>query len=259
MELNQISAVIICCNEEEKIEEALKSVRGIVDETIVVDSGSQDRTVEICRRYTDRVYQRSWAGYRQQKQYATDQARNDWVLSLDADEVVSPELHAELSQWRCAAADDLSGYHVPRKTFFMGRWIQHTSWYPDWQLRLFRRSAGRWGGGRVHESFKVSGTIGRLQGHLHHYTYSNLSEFLQQLDRFSSLAAADLFDRGVRANLYHIIADPPLVFLKNYILRQGFRDGPQGMVVSILSSASTLFKYLKLWELQHRQQEKARH
>jgi len=254
MELNQISAVIICCNEEEKIERALKSVQGIADETIVVDSGSQDQTIEICRRYTDRIYQRHWEGYRRQKQYATDQARNDWVLSLDADEVVSPELYAELSQWRCAVADERAGYHVPRKTHFMGKWIEHTSWYPDWQLRLFRRSAGRWEGGRVHESFKVSGSVGRLQGHLHHYTYSNLSEFLQQLDRFSSLAAADLFDRGVRANLYNLVANPPLVFLKNYILKRGFRDGPQGFVVSILSSASTLFKYLKLWELQHRQQ-----
>ncbi|MFB3901954.1 MAG: glycosyltransferase family 2 protein [Acidobacteriota bacterium] len=258
MVLNRISAVIICCNEEEKIERALKSVQGVTDETIVVDSGSQDRTIEICRRYTDRVFQRHWEGYRRQKQYATDQARNDWVLSLDADEVVSPELESELGRWRCTAADDWAGYHIPRKTFFMGRWIEHTTWYPDWQLRLFRRSAGQWEGGRVHESFKVSGSIGTFHGHLYHYTYSNLSEFLQQLDRFSSLAAADLFDRGVRANLYHIVANPPLVFLKNYLLRRGFRDGPQGLVVSILSSASTLFKYLKLWELQHRQQENAK-
>ncbi len=255
MELNRISAVIICCNEEEKIERALKSVQGIADETVVVDSGSQDRTLEICRRYTDRVYQKRWEGYRDQKQYATDQARNDWVLSLDADEVVSPELHSELSQWRCAPADNRTGYHVPRKTYFMGRWIEHTTWYPDWQLRLFRRSAGRWEGGRVHESFRAAGSIGRLQGHLYHYTYSNLSEFLQQLDRFSNLAAADLFDRGIRANLYHIVASPPLVFLKNYVLRRGFEDGRQGFVVSILSSISTLFKYLKLWELQHRPQE----
>jgi len=258
MELNHISAVIICCNEEEKIERALRSVQGIADETIVVDSGSQDQTIEICRRYTDRIYQRHWEGYRRQKQYATDQARNDWVLSLDADEAVSPELHAELSQWRCAVADNWNGYHVPRKTHFMGKWIEHTTWYPDWQLRLFRRSAGRWEGGRVHESFKVSGAIGRLRGHLYHYTYSSLTEFLQQLDRFSSLAAADLFERGVRANLYHMVANPPLVFLKNYVLKRGFRDGPQGFVVSILSSASTLFKYLKLWELQHLQQEETR-
>jgi hypothetical protein len=140
----------------------------------------------------------------------------------------------------------------------MGRWIEHTTWYPDWQLRLFRRSAGHWEGGRVHESFKVSGSVDRFQGHLYHYTYSNLSEFLQQLDHFSTLAAADLFDRGIRANLYHIVANPPLVFLKNYLLRRGFKDGRQGLIVSMLSSASTLFKYLKLWELQHRQREGTR-
>jgi len=256
--LNQISAVIICCNEEAKIEGALKSLQGIADETVIVDSGSHDRTIDICRHYTDRIFQKHWEGYRRQKQYATDQARYDWTLSLDADEVVSPELHSELTQWRCAPPEHHAGYFLPRKTYFMGRWIEHTSWYPDWQLRLFRRSAGRWEGGHVHESFKVSGTAGRLRGHLYHYTYSNLSEFVQQLDNFSSLAAADLFDRGVHARLFHIVANPPLVFLKNYILRRGFRDGAQGLVVSILSSASTLFKYLKLWELQHRQREKGK-
>jgi len=258
VELNQISAVIICCNEEAKIERALKSLQGIVDETVIVDSGSRDRTIDICRRYTDRIYHKEWEGYRRQKEFATNQARNDWILSVDADEAVSPELHSEVSRWRCIVPANYAGYYVPRKTYFMGRWIEHTTWYPDWQLRLFRRSMGRWEGGHVHESFRISGPTGRMHGHLYHYTYSTLSEFLQQLDNFSSLAAADLYERGVRARLFHLFADPPLVFLKNYLLRRGFKDGTQGLVVSILSSASTLFKYLKLWELEHQRQGRLR-
>jgi glycosyltransferase involved in cell wall biosynthesis len=253
--LKQVSAVLICCNEEAKIEQALASLQGIADETIVVDSGSTDGTLAICRRHTERIYQRSWRGYREQKQFATDLASYDWVLSLDADEMLSPELRVELQRWKCQGGEDFVGYTFRRKTLFMGRWIEHTTWYPDWQLRLFRRSAGRWEGGRVHESFRVSGPIGRFEGHLFHYTYSNLSEFLEQLEKFSSLAAADLYDRGRRMTVLRLLGDPFLVFAKNYVLKLGFLDGAPGLLVSILSSVSTLFKHLKLWEISHGRRE----
>lgn len=258
MQLNAISAVIICCNEEAKIETALRSLESVVDEIVVVDSGSQDRTLEICRQFQARICIKSWAGFREQKQYATDQAGHDWVLSLDADEELSPELQEELVQWKGAGEPESAGYLIPRKAFFMGRWIEHTTWYPNWQLRLFRKSSGKWGGGRVHESFRISGPVGRLHGHLYHYTYSNLSEFLMQLDRFSGLAAADLHDRKIRAVMGHVVIEPPLVFLKNYLLHAGFLEGKQGLVVSLLASVSHLFKYLKLLELNGLNEEERR-
>jgi glycosyltransferase involved in cell wall biosynthesis len=248
--LKRISAVVITCNEEEKIDRALASLRDVVDEIVVVDSGSQDRTVEISRRFTDRVVHRPWQGSRLQKQFATDQASCEWVLSVDADEVVSPELGEEISQWRTEPTD-CDGYWIPRMTFFLGRWIEHTDWYPDWQLRLFRKTAGAWEGGRVHESFRLQGHAGRLRGHLHHYTYTSVSEYLWQLDRFSGLAAADLFDRGERAVFVRLLIAPPLVFLRNYVLKRGFLDGTPGLAVSVLSAVSTFFKHLRLWEKQH--------
>lgn len=247
--MKKLSAVLITFNEEGKIENALRSVAPLADEILVVDSFSTDQTVEICRRYAGRILQRSWQGYREQKQFATDNARWDWVLSLDADEVVSPELQRKLERWKTQPEDGCLGYYLPRKTFFMGRWIEHTTWYPDWQLRLFLKSAGRWQGGRVHESFHLPGPRGRFREHLHHHTYESLSEYLAQLETFSSLAAADCYERGVRPGLMALLFSPPAVFAKNYFLRLGLLDGVPGLTVSILSAVSTTFKLLKLWEL----------
>jgi glycosyltransferase involved in cell wall biosynthesis len=248
--VRKLSCVIVCYNEEEKIQATLEGLRDVCDEILVVDSFSTDATVEICRQYTERVIQRSWNGYRDQKQYATEQAIHDWVLSLDADEELSQELRAELLQWKESGGNHCNGYFIPRLAFFMGRWIKHTTWYPDWQLRLFRKSCGRWEGGRVHEAFKVHGPKGKFAGHLYHYTYSSISEYLEQLERFSSLAAKDYDDSGKRARVRHLLIDPKLVFFKNYIIRKGFMDGVPGLVVSLLAAASTFFKYLKLWEIQ---------
>ena len=248
--MKKLSAVLISFNEEEKIEAALKSLRGVSDEIIVVDSFSTDSTEAICRPHVNRFLQRSWEGYRNQKQFATDQARHEWVLSVDADEVLSAELQEEIGRWKEEAEMDIDGYSLPRKTFFFGRWIEHTTWYPDWQLRLFRRSRGGWTGGRVHESFSSRGRTSRLRGELYHYTYASLSEYLAQLDRFSSLSAADYYDRGRRARPIHLLCHPPFVFFKNYFLKLGFLDGVPGLAVSGLSATSILFKYLKLWEMQ---------
>ena len=206
--MKKLSGVVVCYNEEEKIDAALGSLEPVSDEIVVVDSFSSDGTEAICRRYTDRFLQRPWSGYRDQKQFATQQASFDWVLSLDADEVLSPELRQAVLLWKSGEDDGIDGYRLCRKTFFLGRWIEHTTWYPDWQMRLFRRSAGRWEGGRVHESFRVNGATGRLSGDLHHHTYASLSEYLQQLERFTNLAAADYFDAGVRAGPLAGLGDP---------------------------------------------------
>ncbi|MEE8349859.1 MAG: glycosyltransferase family 2 protein [Acidobacteriota bacterium] len=254
--MKKISAVLITYNEEGKILRALKSLEAVSDEIIVVDSYSSDGTVEICRQFTDQVLLRAWDGYRRQKQFATDQAKHDWVLSLDGDEMLSPQLAEELLEWKTTGSD-CRGYYLPRKTFFMGRWIEHTTWFPDWQLRLFEKTSGCWQGGRVHESFKVTGLTGRFRGQIHHHTYASFSEYLEQLERFSSLAAQDQFDSGARAHWGHVLLYPPAIFLKNYLLRRGFLDGLPGLAVSLLAAVSTLFKYLKLWELQSQQTGKS--
>lgn len=249
--MKAISAVLITQDEEAKIGRALRSLEKIADEIVVVDSGSTDRTVEICRQAGARVTYHPWQGYRQQSQYATDLAQNDWVLSLDADECVSTSLRRELQAWKKAPETPHNGFFVARKTFFLGRWIDHTTWFPDWQLRLFRKSCGSWQGGRVHEAFKVEGETGRLANVLEHYTYSDISEYLSQLERFSSLAAADYYDNGRRSNWTHLTLYPALAFVNNLVIRRGFLDGIPGLAVSTLSAVSVFFKYLKLWELEH--------
>jgi len=247
--LHSLSAVIITYNEEEKVENALRSLKGVVDEIVIVDSGSADKTEEICLRYTDRFMHHDWSGYRNQKQFATDQASFDWVLSLDSDEVLSANLRQELIDWKSKAEESMAGYRIRRKTRFLGQWIRHTTWYPDWQMRLFKRSSGSWQGGRVHESFQVSGITGALDSEIEHYSYSNLSEYLIQLENFSSLAAADLKDRGVNPTWARLTFQPAAVFFNNFILHRGFLDGIPGLAVSALSAISVFFKYLKLREL----------
>lgn len=247
--MKKISAVIITYNEAEKIERALSSLKSVCDEIVVVDSCSTDQTVQLCRRFTDRIIDHPWEGYRAQKQFATNQATHPWVLSLDADEMLSSQLKDQILQWK-KKEDHFKGYYIPRKTFFMGRWIEHTTWYPDWQLRLFERSYGLWEGGRVHESFSTTGATGRFSGHIFHHTYSTFSEYLKQLEHFSSLAAADSFDQGKRTHLFNFLTHPLFSFLKNYLLRLGILDGLPGLSVSLLAAVSVLFKYFKLWELQ---------
>ena len=248
MTLTPISAVLITQNEEQKIGKALTSLIQVADEIVVVDSGSSDRTEEISREFTDKFHYQEWLGYRAQKQRATDLASHDWILSLDADEALSLQLAGEIRAWK--KREPLNpGYQLSRKTFFMGRWIEHTSWFPDWQLRLFDRRQGQWTGDRVHESFKVQGRAGRLLGVLEHYTYSTVAEYLIQLDSFSTLAAADAQDRGKRARWFHFPVLPPFVFFQNYVLKRGFLDGFAGFSVSCLAACSVYFRYLKLYEL----------
>jgi hypothetical protein len=246
--VRKLSGVLITFDEEEKVASALASLADVCDEIVVVDSYSGDRTPEVCREFTARFFQNSWPGYRAQKAYATDLAEHDWVLSLDADECLSEELKTEIVRWKAGSSSE-SGYRIPRMTFFMGRWIRHTTWYPDWQVRLFRKDAGEWAGGRVHESFRVQGHVGSFQNHILHFTYSSISEYLQQLNRFTCLAAADQHERGRRAGIPRLVLNPPLIFLKNYVLRAGFLDGLPGFVVSVLAATSVFFRLCRLREL----------
>jgi glycosyltransferase involved in cell wall biosynthesis len=251
--VKQISAVVITYNEEDKIEACLESLADLCEDIVVLDSFSTDSTVELSRRFTERVVQEAWRGYARQKQLATDFAEHEWVLSLDADEKLSSRLRQELMDWKAKPDDEnCNSYRIPRLTFFMGRWIRHTTWYPDWQVRLFRRSKAQWQGGNIHEGVIAEGGQGKFSGHLLHYTYSSISEYLVQLENFSSLAAIDYHSQGKKVGVLRLVFAPPGVFLKNWFARAGFRDGIPGFVVAVLASVSTFFKYLKLWELQGR-------
>jgi len=248
--MQPISATLITYNEELNIGEALESVSW-VDEIVVIDSGSSDATLEICRRFTDRITHRDWTGYVDQKNYAVEKARHDWILSLDADERLSRELQIEI-QDLARQGFQKPGYKIPRLTFFMGRWINHGDWYPDYQLRLFDRRHGKWAGGHVHESVKTSGNPGFLRGEIHHYTYRSLSDYLRRLETYSTLAALDYQQKGKVATPFKLLGNPAAAFIKAYLLKRGFLDGAPGLAVAVMGAVSVFFKYAKLYELQHK-------
>jgi glycosyltransferase involved in cell wall biosynthesis len=245
--MEPISVTLITYNEEANVEDALRSVEW-ADEIVVVDSGSSDRTVEICRRYTDKVFRREWTGFVDQKNHAVTQASHDWILSLDADERVGPELNREIARLRQAGLSQ-SGYRVPRVAFFMGRWIRHGEWYPDCQLRLFDRRRGRWQGGRIHESVRVDGVPGQLRGEILHFTYHSLSDYLRRLETYSTLAAEDSLQKGKTPSMRKIVGNPIAAFVKGYIVKRGFLDGVPGLMVAVMGAVSVFFKYAKLYEM----------
>jgi len=183
-----------------------------------------------------------------QKNFAVEQARNDWIFSLDADERPSPELCAEIRELS-GKGFSKSGYNIPRVTFFMGRWIRHGDWYPDCQLRLFDRKHGGWKGSRVHESVKMSGKPGFLHGEIHHFTYRSISDYLDRLETYSSLAALDYQEQGKSATLRTLLGNPAAAFIKSYLLKRGFLDGMPGFVIAVMGAVSVFFKYAKLYEL----------
>jgi len=248
--VKQLSGVVISFNEEARIGTAIRSLREVCDDLVMLDAFSTDRTVEIGVAEGARVFQQPWLGFVAQKQAATDLARFDWVLSLDADEKLSPGLVSEIKGWKLEGEGAVAGYRLPRLTYFGGRWIRHTTWYPDYQLRLFRRTSGRWEGGRVHEGFRIDGPAGQFQHPLLHFTYTSVSEYLRRLEVYSRLAAEDSQERGVRSGPLQIVLNPLAAFLKNYILKAGFRDRTPGLVVSLFAAVSVGFKYIRLWEME---------
>ncbi|MDR7513163.1 MAG: glycosyltransferase family 2 protein [Armatimonadota bacterium] len=243
-----LSVIVITRDAARHIAEALASVTW-ADEIVVVDSGSTDDTVEIVRHYTDRVVTHPWLGYGAQKNYATSLARHDWILSLDADERVPPALAEEIREL-LRGEPPCRGYRIPRVTWHLGRWIRSTDWYPDFQLRLYDRRSARWATRRVHESVQVDGPVGYLRHELHHYPYCNLADHLATMDRYSRLAAQDLLEQGRRARLWDVALHPPAAFLRNYLLRGGFRDGLPGLIISAMNAYYVFLKFAKLWELQ---------
>ena len=253
--MEPVSATLIACNEERNIEDALRTLSW-ASEIVVVDSGSTDATVEICRRYTDKIFYRAWTGYIDQKNFAVDQATNDWIFSLDADERLSRELIREIQELRSNGLTG-AGFRIPRVANFMGKWIRHGDWYPDPQLRLFNRQKGRWQGGRVHESVKIGGEPGRLTGEIHHYTYRSLSDYLKRLEVYSTLASQDYRQRGKTSGPLKMLGHPFATFFKAYVLKGGFLDGVPGLMVAVMGAVSVFFKYAKLYELEREEHLRA--
>lgn len=243
----KVTATVITFNEAANIAPALESLAW-ADEIVVVDSESTDDTVAIARRYTDRVFVRPWPGYVAQKNFAAEQASNDWIFSLDADERVTPELAREVRAL-LSTEPPLKGYRVPRVTFHLGRWIRSTDWYPDYQLRLYDRRHARWAGRYVHESVQADGPVGKLRSDLQHYAYRDVSHHLRSMDRYTTLAARQMFEDGRRAGWFDVLVHPRLAFFRNYVLRGGFRDGMPGLIVSAMNAYYVGLKYAKLWEL----------
>ncbi len=242
----RLSVVLVTRNEEERLRACLESVAW-ADEIVVVDAESEDKTATIAREFTDRVVVRPWPGYAIQKNYAIDLATGDWALSLDADEVVSAELAAEIG--RVLAADGpADGYAVPRRNIFWGRWVRHGGLYPDHQVRLFRRTRGRFNALAVHESVTVQGRVERLIGHVEHRSYRDLSDFLVRADRYATLAAEEAVARGRRARIADFVLRPLGRFLGMYVVRRGFLDGWRGFLLASLYAYYVLIRTAKIWE-----------
>jgi glycosyltransferase involved in cell wall biosynthesis len=245
----KLSATIITRNEASGIADALQSV-GWVDEIVVVDSHSADDTVAIARRYTSRVEVREWNGYVDQKNYAASIASHDWILSVDADERVTAALASEIRA-TLASGPAARAYRIPRVTWHLGRWIRSTDWYPDYQIRLYDRRSAAFTGRYVHESVRASGSVGRLSAELQHYPYRDIADHLETMNRYTSLAARQMHEDGRRAGVFDLVCHPPLAFMRNYIVRAGFRDGLPGLIVSSMNSYYVFLKFAKLRELEH--------
>jgi len=244
----EISAVIITFNEEKRLEPALKSLAGLVSEIVVVDSFSTDKTVKLTKKYTNKVFQRKWTDYTDQKNYANARTSFPWILSLDADERISPELREEILEIK-KEEPECDGFSIPRQVYYLGKWIRHSGWYPDRKLRLFRKERARWEGEYVHERLVIEGKIQKLSGSIHHFTYRNISEHLDRINKFSELGAQKLYAKGKKCKWHHLVFMPFFRFVKSFFWRAGFLDGYPGFIVSALNSYSIFLRYAKLREI----------
>ena len=239
----KISATIITFNEERNLPRAIESLR-CCDEIVVVDSGSNDRTMEIAERFGARVLEANWRGYAGQKNYASDQATYDWILSIDADEALSEDLEGEIWSLK-KKGPDCDAYTVPRLAQYLGKWILYSGWYPDRKIRLFDRRKALWVGDYVHESVVCEGVVGELTGNLLHYTCGSLSEHIKTMDRYTTLAAEEIVARKKRVGYRQLLLDPIWTFFRTYILQRGFLDGTEGLSIAYMASLYTFLKYAK--------------
>lgn len=246
--MSSLSVIVITKNEERNIEDCLNSVRW-AHEIVVVDGGSEDKTMELARKFTSNVYIKPWEGYGASKNFALEQCRGEWILWLDADERVSDELGKEIQAIVNQSAASFAVYEVPRKAYFLGKWIKHCGWYPGYVPRVFKRGAGRFSENKVHERFEFDGVAGKLKSDLLHYTDPNIWHYLEKFNRYTTLAADELMEKRIPFRVGQIVIRPVWVFIRMYVLKLGFLDGVHGFILCILSSCYVFTKYAKLWEL----------
>ena len=244
--MKAISGVVITFNEEDRIRDCLESL-DFLDEIIVVDSNSTDQTVKIAREYTDQVYCVDWKGYAISKNYGIDKARNNWILSLDADERISASLRQSIIDQNL---DLFSGYWIPRKTFYIDRWIQGGGWYPDRQLRLFNRQNGRFELTPIHKHIIIDGKVGNLQGDILHYSYRNISDHVNRIDKYTSLISEKWIADNRKVTPGKMILRTGWEFIRSLIFRKGFRDGQTGVVMAGMHAFYTFLKFAKTLEKQ---------
>jgi glycosyltransferase involved in cell wall biosynthesis len=240
----KISATIVAFNEERNIGRAIRSLSGCADEIVIVDSGSSDNTRELAVSLGARVVEEPWRGYAAQKNFAASCAANDWILSIDADEELTPALAAEITALK-DQPQAFDAWTMPRLAHYLGRWIRHSGWYPDRKVRLYHRERARWQGEYVHESVQVSGATGHLKSDLLHFTCDSLTQHLRTLDRYTSLAAQELVESGKPVPFRRLVADPPWTFVRSYVVQRGFLDGAQGFIIAGMASFYTFMKYAK--------------
>jgi glycosyltransferase involved in cell wall biosynthesis len=239
-----ISLVVITLNEAQNIERCLASVPW-ADDIVVLDSKSADDTVERAKKMGARTFVESFRGYKDQKVRATELAKNDWVLSLDADEALSPELQAEILKSFDEKAD---AFGIPRLSFHLGRWIRHGGWYPDLQLRLFHRKRAKWVGGHLHEKIEA-GQVIRLKSPIYHWVFKDLADQVETNNEYSTRGARELYDRGQKPSALKMIFKPYGKFIETYLWKRGFLDGTEGFIISVGAAYSLFLKYAKLREL----------
>ncbi len=242
-----LSIAIITYNEENNIRDALESVSW-ADEIVVVDSFSTDKTLEICREYTDKIYSEEWAGFSAQKNRAIELTTQPWVLVLDADERVSEDLKSEIIR-AISNPDPADGYYIARENYFSGRWIKHGGWWPDLTLRLFKRDKGAFEEREVHEAIKVEGDTDSLENPIIHYTYKSIDDFFVRMEKYSGLAAKEMHKRRRKVSLLDLIFRPPATFISMYFIRLGILDGLYGIILASLYSVYTFKKYSKFRKL----------
>jgi glycosyltransferase involved in cell wall biosynthesis len=241
-----ISAIIITKDEEQNIRECLESVSWM-DEIVVLDSGSSDRTVEIAKEFTPEVFVTDWPGYGAQKNRALDKAKYEWIFSLDADERVTPELRQEIES--AISSTEHAGYRMPRLSSYCGRFMKHGGWWPDHVIRLAKRGSCKFSDSLVHESMIVDGTLGTLSNPIIHYTYRTMDDVTMMIHRYSSASAKMMFEKGKSSSVSKAIGRSILTFIRTYLLKLGFLDGKEGFMLAISNSQLAFYKYLKLYFL----------
>ena len=246
-ETNRLSVCIVAQNEEDNLPRVLKSVAGVAEEVVVVDGGSQDRTQEVAREHGAKVFYRAFTNHADQKNYAASLASQDWILLLDADEEISTELKHSLLEWK-SQTPEYAAYEMSRLTWYLGAWIRHSRWYPDYQRRLYRRDKTKFSG-VIHSALDYKGAIGRMRGDLLHYTIRTFAEHEAKLETYTTAIAKEMFERGERNWRGAMWVAAPWSWFRHFLLGAGFLDGHRGALIAQMAARGVRLKYRKLGEL----------